>query len=120
MFRSYLTKNSVVELCLTLGLSNDGISQLPAKCIIGLDEKYVMNDQTDDLPEAIRRRADRIIHDIEHAGSMILAVKNGAKAEGFILGISCRTGLTQERCDLLLAHFEEVLEKRLRSMTLGR
>ncbi|RON42353.1 hypothetical protein [Pseudomonas brassicacearum] len=78
-----------------------------------------MSDHTDDLPEAIRRRAERIIFDIEHAGSMIIAVKNGAKAEGFILGISCWSGLTQDRCDLLLAHFEDVLEKRLRTLTLG-
>lgn len=53
-----------------------------------------MSDHTVDLPEAIRRRAERIIHDIESAGSMILAVKNGAKAEGFIMGISCWSGLT--------------------------
>ena len=78
-----------------------------------------MSDHTVDLPEAIRRRAERIIHDIEQAGSMIIAVKNGAKAEGFILGISCCSGLTQDRCDLLLIHFEDVLEKSLRSLTLG-
>lgn len=78
-----------------------------------------MSDHTDDLPEVIRRRAERIVFDIEHAGSMIIAVKNGAKAEGFILGISCWSGLTQDRCDLLLAHFEDVLERRLRALTLG-
>ncbi|WP_426619454.1 hypothetical protein ACP3TY_05800 [Pseudomonas rustica] len=78
-----------------------------------------MINHTDDLPELIRRRAERIVFDIEHAGSMIAAVQNGAKAEGFILGISCWSGLTPDRCDLLTMHFEDVLEKRLRTLILG-
>ncbi|WP_431033323.1 hypothetical protein [Pseudomonas yamanorum] len=51
-----------------------------------------MTEHTDDLPDAIKRQVETIIHDIERAGSMILAVKSGAKAEGFILGITCCGG----------------------------
>ena len=35
-----------------------------------------MNEAIDDLPEIIRRQADKIILEIERAGSMILAVKD--------------------------------------------
>ncbi|MBX7274963.1 hypothetical protein K2E96_29860 [Pseudomonas sp. ERGC3:05] len=78
-----------------------------------------MREATHDLPEAIKRQADRVLHEIEHAGSMILAVKSGAKAQGFILGISCCDGLSSERCELLSDHFDSVVEHRLRLLTLG-
>lgn len=53
-----------------------------------------MRKATNDLPEPIKRQAEKIFREIELAGSMILAVKNGAKAEGFILGILCCEGLS--------------------------
>lgn len=59
-----------------------------------------MRKATNDLPEPIKRQAEKIFREIELAGSMILAVKNGAKAEGFILGILCCEGLSKERCEL--------------------
>lgn len=78
-----------------------------------------MNPYTDDLPDAIKRQADRLFYDIERAGSMIFAVKTGAKAEGFILGITCCGGLPAERCELLSNHFDSAVEKRLRLLTAG-
>ncbi|XVJ50111.1 hypothetical protein ACDZ94_26885 (plasmid) [Pseudomonas sp. UBT] len=78
-----------------------------------------MKEPTNDLPDAIRRQAEKILHDIENAGSMIFAVKNGAKANGFVLGIMCSGGLPTERCEALSAHFDDVTEKKLRSLALG-
>ncbi|WPO00648.1 hypothetical protein [Pseudomonas sp. MUP55] len=78
-----------------------------------------MKEVINDLPGPIKRQADRILREIELAGSMILAVKGGAKAQGFVLGIDCCDGLTSERCEELASHFDSVVEQRLRSLTLG-
>lgn len=78
-----------------------------------------MKEVINDLPGPIKRQADRILREIELAGSMILAVKGGAKAQGFVLGIDCCDGLTSERCEELASHFDTVVEQRLRSLTLG-
>ncbi|AUZ46201.1 hypothetical protein [Pseudomonas orientalis] len=78
-----------------------------------------MKEAINDLPGPIKRQADRILREIELAGSMILAVKGGAKAQGFVLGITCCEGLTSERCEALASHFDSVVEQRLRSLTLG-
>jgi hypothetical protein len=78
-----------------------------------------MTDATHDLPEPIKRQAERILHEVERAGSMILVVKSGAKAQGFILGIACCDCLPQERCELLSDHFDNVVEQRLKALTLG-
>ncbi|RON55982.1 hypothetical protein BK665_08475 [Pseudomonas frederiksbergensis] len=78
-----------------------------------------MREATNDLPEPIKRQAERILREIELAGSMILAVKSGAKAQGFILGIICCDGLPTERCELLADHYDSIVEQRLRSLTLG-
>lgn len=78
-----------------------------------------MGEATNDLPEPIKRQAERIIHEIESAGSMILAVKSGAKAQGFIIGIICCAGLSTERCELLSERFDIAVEQRLKVLTLG-
>jgi hypothetical protein len=78
-----------------------------------------MREDTNDLPEPIRRQANRILYEIELAGSMILTVKSGAKAQGFVMGIACCEGLSTERCEQLSSHFDSVVEQRLRSLTLG-
>ncbi|AZF05733.1 hypothetical protein [Pseudomonas sp. R5-89-07] len=78
-----------------------------------------MKEVINDLPGPIKRQAYRILREIELAGSMILAVKGGAKAQGFVLGIDCCDGLTSERCEELASHFDSVVEQRLRSLTLG-
>lgn len=78
-----------------------------------------MSDPTDDLPDAIKSQARKIVREIENAGSLVHAVKIGAKADGFVVGIACWGGLTEERCELLSVYFDGVLEARLRSLTLG-
>ncbi|MDR0191938.1 hypothetical protein RCO22_23615 [Pseudomonas yamanorum] len=79
-----------------------------------------MNKHTEDLPEAIRRQAEVILYEIEHSGSPIFAIKGGAKADGFILGITCCSGLSAERCELLSDYFDSAVEKRLKSLNLGQ
>lgn len=78
-----------------------------------------MREATNDLPAPIKRQAEKILREIERAGSIILAVKSGAKAQGFILGITCCDGLSTERGELLSDHFDSVVEGRLKSLTLG-
>lgn len=78
-----------------------------------------MNELTSDLPEVIRRQADKILHEINSSGSMIAAVKTGAKANGFVLGVKCAEGLTAERCDLLAEQFDKLVESKLRLLALG-
>lgn len=80
--------------------------------------EQTMNGPTDDLPEAIKRMAEIILYEIENAGSPIFALKGGAKGDGFILGITCCSGLSVERCELLSNHFDSTLEKKLRSLNL--
>ncbi|MHC8363763.1 hypothetical protein ACYZUA_26470 [Pseudomonas sp. LS2P72] len=79
-----------------------------------------MREATNDLPDPIKQQAERILREIELAGSMILAVKSGAKAQGFILGIKCCDGLPAERCELLSDHFDSIVEQRLKSLILGQ
>lgn len=78
-----------------------------------------MRDAIDDLPDPIKRQADRILREIELAGSMILAVKAGAKAQGFVLGIMCCEGLAAARCEQLANQFDSVVEQRLKLLALG-
>lgn len=78
-----------------------------------------MRDAINDLPGPIKRQAERMLREIELAGSMILAVKGGAKAQGFIVGIMCCEGLTAARCEELASYFDSVVEQRLKALTLG-
>lgn len=75
-----------------------------------------MIEATSDLSEAIKRQAEIILHMIESSGSMILAVKSGARAQGFMQGIICCEGLSLERCELLSSHFDSAVEKRLKAI----
>lgn len=78
-----------------------------------------MNEAIDDLPEIIRRQADKIILEIERAGSMILAVKSGARANGFVLGLICAGGLTADQGEALYEYVDQTTEKRLKILALG-
>ena len=78
-----------------------------------------MREATNDLPEPIKRQTERSLREIETAGSMIVAVKSGAKAQGFILGITCCDGLSAERCEQLSEYFDSAVEQRLKTLTLG-
>ncbi|WP_426108750.1 hypothetical protein [Pseudomonas sp. TWR1-1-4] len=78
-----------------------------------------MNDDTNDLPEVVRRQVKKIMSDIECAGSMILAVKSGARANGFVLGLVCAGGITADQGEALYEYFDLATEKRLKALTLG-
>lgn len=78
-----------------------------------------MNVATEDLPEVIRRQSEKIIAEIERAGSMVLAVKSGARANGFVLGLICAGGITADQGEALSEHFDQATEKRLKTLALG-
>lgn len=50
---------------------------------------------------------------------MIVEVKSGAKADGFVLGVMCAGGLTQEGCDLLAGQFDKFTESKLKLLSMG-
>lgn len=78
-----------------------------------------MNNAIDDLPEAIRQQAEKVLTEIESAGSMILAVKRGAQAHGFVQGLVCAGGITPEQENVLSDYFDKATEKRLKNLALG-
>ncbi|WLG93851.1 hypothetical protein [Pseudomonas sp. FP198] len=71
-----------------------------------------------DLPVGAIRPAEKILKDIETAGSMILAVKNGARAHGFVIGLTCAGAITEEQADVILSRFDHATESRLRELAL--
>lgn len=75
-----------------------------------------MTNEGFDLPVAAMRSANRILRDIESAGSMIVAVKNGAKAHGFVIGLTCAGVVTEEQAEVVLGRFDEATEKRLKEL----
>jgi hypothetical protein len=78
-----------------------------------------MNEVINDLPEAIRQQAEKALTEIESAGSMILAIKSGAQAYGFVQGLVCAGGITADQGEVLSEHFDKTTEKRLKILTLG-
>ncbi len=78
-----------------------------------------MNEATDNLPEAIQLQTEKIIAEIERAGSAILAVKSGARANGFVQGLVCADGITAAQADVLFERFDNATEKRLKILALG-
>ncbi|WP_434603964.1 hypothetical protein [Pseudomonas sp. R1-7] len=77
-----------------------------------------MSSEPFDLPVGAVRPAEKILKEIETAGSMILAVKNGAKAHGFVIGLRCAGAITEEQADVILSRFDHATESRLRELTL--
>ncbi|RJX74951.1 hypothetical protein [Pseudomonas sp. LS-2] len=74
---------------------------------------------TADLPDVVRQQANKILHEIETSGSMIAAVKNSARANGFVLGLQC-ANLPAAHCEDLADLFDSATEKTLRALALGR
>lgn len=77
-----------------------------------------MNSENFDVPAAALRPAEKILSEIEHAGSMILAVKYGAKAHGFVIGLTCAGVITEAQADLLLLQFDRATESKLRELSM--
>lgn len=68
------------------------------------------------LGAKLQREADRLLAQIGRADSMIVAVKAGARAEGFVLGLETVGALRSGDAERLYLHFEHALEEKLKSL----
>jgi len=68
------------------------------------------------LSDKMKRETDRLLAQIQRADSMIVAVKAGARAEGFVLGMETVGALRVGDADNLNIIFESALEERLKSL----
>ena len=71
------------------------------------------------LDGKMKREADRLLAHIAQADSMIIAVKAGARADGFVLGMETVGALRAGDAENLYMMFEAALEKRLKSLSAG-
>lgn len=68
------------------------------------------------LDAKMRREADRLLAQIARADSMIIAVKAGARAEGFVLGMETVGAMRAGDAERLYVIFETALEARLMAL----
>lgn len=71
------------------------------------------------LGEKIQREADRLLAQIVRADSMIIAVKAGARADGFVLGLETGGALRVGDAERLYIIFEAALVERLKALSRG-
>jgi hypothetical protein len=69
------------------------------------------------LNDKMKREAERLLAQIGRADSMIVAVKAGARAEGFVLGMETVGALRSGDAERLYLNFEAALEARLKLLT---
>lgn len=69
------------------------------------------------LSEKMQREADRLLAQIVRADSMIIAVKAGARADGFVLGLETGGVLRAGDAESLYTIFEAALEERLKMLS---
>ena len=69
------------------------------------------------LTDKMKREADRLLAHILRADSMIVAVKAGARADGFVLGMEVTGGLRVGDAERLYVIFESALEERLKALS---
>ena len=69
------------------------------------------------LSEKMQREADRLLAQIVRADSMIIAVKAGARADGFVLGLETGGTLRVGDAERLYIIFEAALVERLKSLS---
>lgn len=68
------------------------------------------------LSERMRREADRLLAQIVRADSMVIAVKAGARADGFVLGLETGGALRAGDAEKLYIIFEAALVERLKTL----
>ena len=68
------------------------------------------------LSPNMQRESDRLLAQIGQADSMIIAVKAGARAEGFVLGLETAGALRAGDAERLYIIFETALDERLKSL----
>jgi hypothetical protein len=71
------------------------------------------------LGEKMQREADRLLAEIVRADSMIIAVKAGARADGFVLGLETGGALRAGDAERLYIIFEAALVERLKILSRG-
>ncbi|MBA4287396.1 hypothetical protein [Pseudomonas sp. MF6776] len=71
------------------------------------------------LSEKMQRKADRLLAKIVRADSMIIAVKAGARADGFVLGLETGGALRAGDSERLYIIFEAALVERLKTLSWG-
>lgn len=69
------------------------------------------------LSDKQKREADRLLAQIVRADSMIIAVKAGARADGFVLGLETGGALRAGDAERLYIIFESALVERLKTLT---
>jgi hypothetical protein len=69
------------------------------------------------LSEKMQREADRLLAQIVRADSMIIAVKAGARADGFVLGLETSEVLRAGDAEKLYVIFEAALVERLKTLS---
>ncbi|MDI2590045.1 hypothetical protein POF45_01180 [Pseudomonas sp. 681] len=67
----------------------------------------------------MRRESDRLLEQIGRADSMVIAIKAGIRAEGFVLGLETAGSLGAGDANNLNIIFEAALENRLKSLALN-
>jgi hypothetical protein len=72
------------------------------------------------LPADTLRVAERLLGAIEAADSMLQAVKCGARAEGFVLGLETARSMEAARIEALYVLFDEATEKQLKEIADGQ
>ncbi|WP_149087051.1 hypothetical protein [Pseudomonas prosekii] len=68
------------------------------------------------LDGKMKREADRLLAQIARADSMIIAVKAGARAEGFVLGMETVGAMRDGDAERLYVIFLKALEARLMAL----
>ena len=91
------------------GLGSAAGNVLDGDLIGGALEGLVLGDK-------MNREAERLLAQIGRADSMIIAVKAGARAEGFVLGLETGGALRAGDAERLYIIFETALEQRLKSL----
>ncbi|WP_095119024.1 hypothetical protein [Pseudomonas sp. Irchel s3f10] len=71
------------------------------------------------LSEKMQREADRLLAQIVRADSMIIAVKAGARADGFVLGLETGGALRAGDSERLYIICEAALVERLKTLSRG-
>ena len=71
------------------------------------------------LSEKERRKALLLLAQISRADSLVVAVKAGARAEGFVLGMETVGALRPGDAERLYIFFETALEERLKTLARG-
>lgn len=69
------------------------------------------------LNNKIQREADSLLAQIVRADSMIIGVKAGARADGFVLGLETSGALRPGDAENLYVIFEAALVERMKTLT---